>query len=106
MPERITSYLVLAPSRELVENWARKYQVNPRSLKVVQKMADVRGLADFSLVVFSGWQDRASRDHLLLGDYLLSKTNQVFFADTHDPHTNGQGVITYWVRREDDTREG
>lgn len=104
MPTPPVHYLALARNFEQVNHWCFQHGVRGRSVRPVMNMADARGLGQFSLIVFSGWMDTATDEKMRAGDYLMQTASQMFFVDTHDPRTNGQGIITDWVRRSDAVR--
>lgn len=96
MPER-TNYLAIAPRPNLVEEWCRRHGANPRYVRYVWNMERLRGVSDFSLIIFGGWQEQGE-EMLRTGDYAMSKAKQMYFADTHKPIVR-EGVIGGWERR-------
>ena len=97
MPETRQVYVAIAHTFHQVDTWKRRFHVKHR-VKVITSRADLRGVGDFALLVFSGWQD-VDRDRLLAGDFALNKASQTYFVDTHDPVVDGQGMITQWKRK-------
>lgn len=99
-PPTPSQYLALAYGREQVRDWEHKHGVKTGLVKFVAEMADVRGRQDYSLIVFSGWMERATDGKLAAGDRAMSDTKKMFFVEFHDPVVNRQGVIIGWKRKE------
>lgn len=97
MPER-TNYFALAPRYVLVDEWCRRNGVSPRSVRYIVDMSSLRGTGDFSLIIFGGWQDNDVHNYMQIGDFAMSKAQQMYFPDTHKPIVR-EGVITGWERR-------
>ena len=98
MPER-TNYLALAHSWRTVERWCHTSGVKPTTVRYVLGMQTLRGVGDFSLIVFGGWHDNQTRGYLGAGNYALARAEQLYFPDTHKPVVDERGVITGWERR-------
>lgn len=97
MTER-TNYLAIASDWDKARNWCSLYGVNPMTVRYITSMGDMRGIGDFSLIVFSGWTANLTSGYTQIVDYAMFKAKQMYFPDTHKPVVNRRGVIERWER--------
>lgn len=101
----MTGYIALAPRREVVVDWVRRWGIRPTQVRTVMDMREVRGQSDFNVILFGNWSrpDLPKHENMRrrdLGEFVMRRALTVRFAERYDPVVV-RSLITEWRKKEE-----